>query len=204
MNADGTGHQQVPTHGNYAFSPTWSPDGTRIAYVYVFIPESGAPCRCHIHTVEESNLDGSQSIGLYGHFDGVERFAAVINDIEWSPKGDAIAITRQIRNLDNSRMLMVIGPNGNRFERTLTGAGIHVESPAWSPDGERLAFSEYNFDSGEIYTMKPDGTGRQRVTNNAVPDQSVEWSPNGQKFVVAGADRNCQNPRGHAGCASGR
>ena len=197
MNADGTGNTQVPTSGDYAFSPTWSPDGTRMAYVWVSIASSGSPCTCHFHSVEEMNPDGTQRVfGLYGHFDGVNRFAAVITDVEWSPRGDALALTRQRESSSGARMLVVIGPNGNRFTRELPGAAFHVQSPAWSPDGERLAFAGFESDSGEVYTINPDGTGRQQLTNNLVPDSAVEWSPDGTKLVVSGSDRSCQDPPG--------
>ena len=97
-----------------------------------------------------------------------------------------------------------IGPSGHRFERTLTGSSSHVESPAWSPDGERLAFVEFNFDQGEVYTINPDGTGRQQVTDNSVPEHSVEWSPDGSKLVVSGAERTCQDPPGPCPLQRGR
>jgi Tol biopolymer transport system component len=47
------------------------------------------------------------------------------------------------------------------------GAGpTAANNPAWSPDGTRIAFAEYSdVKDADIWTMKPDGTDRQRFTD---------------------------------------
>ena len=49
--------------------------------------------------------------------------------------------------------------------RTLAGG----ESPAWSPDGKRLAYIGIDTDDGafsrSVYTVNPDSTGRRRLTH---------------------------------------
>ena len=55
--------------------------------------------------------------------------------------------------------------------------------PAWSPDGDKIAFASYaNGDYG-IFVMNPDGTGTIRLTDNIVWGYSLAWSPNGTKIV---------------------
>jgi len=54
-------------------------------------------------------------------------------------------------------------------------------SPAWSPDGTRIAFER----NGEIYLMKADGSGVTRLTHDDVPDAAPAWSPDGTKLAFA-------------------
>lgn len=58
--------------------------------------------------------------------------------------------------------------------------------PAWSPDGERLAFvSDRDGGNWEIYVMEPDGTGQRRLTNSPHDEGSLAWSPDGEKLAFA-------------------
>jgi Tol biopolymer transport system component len=47
------------------------------------------------------------------------------------------------------------------------GAGPKASNnPTWSPDGRLIAFAEYSdVERADIWTMRPDGSHRQRFTN---------------------------------------
>jgi Tol biopolymer transport system component len=77
------------------------------------------------------------------------------------------------------------------FVRNADGTGeINVSnnaaddnSPAWSPDGTRLAFVSRRDGNDEIYLVNADGTGLRRLTNNAAADNQIAWSPDGTKIA---------------------
>lgn len=59
--------------------------------------------------------------------------------------------------------------------------------PAWSPDGQRIAFQGYN-GSSEIWVMNADGTGKTNLTNTPNPyinEREPAWSPDGTKIVYS-------------------
>ena len=58
----------------------------------------------------------------------------------------------------------------------------HPESdgyPAWSPDGNHIAFVSGRDGNGEIYVMNSDGSGITRLTDNPASDEHPSWSPPG-------------------------
>jgi TolB protein len=58
-------------------------------------------------------------------------------------------------------------------------------SPAWRPDGLRIAFSRVDQTTGffQIYTMAPNGTNITKISNNVADDTTPSWSPDGTKIV---------------------
>ena len=56
-------------------------------------------------------------------------------------------------------------------------------SPAWSPDGRRIAFESERDGNDEIYVMNADGSGVARLTVNDAIDGSPAWSPDGQRIA---------------------
>lgn len=77
-----------------------------------------------------------------------------------------------------------------------SGARPYSYEPAWSPDGERLAFSGFVESSRtlaetsrELFVVSADGSKLVRLTTNTVYDKSPSWSPDGSRiaFERAGA-----------------
>jgi Tol biopolymer transport system component len=58
---------------------------------------------------------------------------------------------------------------------------VEMSDPAWSPDGTMLAVSAPYGETTGVYTMKPDGSDRKLVLENAY---SPSWSPDGKQLVV--------------------
>jgi dipeptidyl aminopeptidase/acylaminoacyl peptidase len=61
-------------------------------------------------------------------------------------------------------------------------------APAWSPDGEKIAFTSSRAATEprgdlEIYVMNADGTGLMRLTNSPANNGFPDWSPDGQKIA---------------------
>lgn len=55
--------------------------------------------------------------------------------------------------------------------------------PAWSPGGTRIAFESRRDGDNEIYTIRPDGTGRTQITKNSTSDLDPTWSPDGSRIA---------------------
>jgi Tol biopolymer transport system component len=80
---------------------------------------------------------------------------------------------------------------------------VGFESPAWSPDGEKIAFmrtTRVDFVNSSLssavpatgpsglYVMKPDGTGLKKLSKELPYAQSPLWSPEGKEIAFSGAE----------------
>jgi len=57
--------------------------------------------------------------------------------------------------------------------------------PAWSPAGDRIAFTSNRDGDYEIYTVRPNGKGLVRLTHSPGNDAHPAWSPDGEWIVFA-------------------
>jgi TolB protein len=65
----------------------------------------------------------------------------------------------------------------------LTNTPAKSFSPAWSPDGKRIAFVSNREGNREIYAMNADGSNVARLTNDLGEDSSPAWSPDGKQIA---------------------
>jgi TolB protein len=168
MNEDGTNIVRLTNSLNYDGVPTWSPDGTKIAF------ESWRDGNREIYVMD---ADGANQTNL-------TNYAALDEAPSWSPDGTKIAF-------DSSRSgqyeIWVMDSDGSNLMRLTTDYG-NVE-PAWSPDGEKIV---YEF-QGEIATINIDGTNKTVLTSNTGRDGWPAWSPDGTKIAfVSEKDGNTE------------
>ncbi len=77
----------------------------------------------------------------------------------------------------------VIGADGSS-PRTLTNRPLAFDaSPAWSPDGARIAFESTIDGKRGIWVMQADGQGLRRLTDGPGSDGSPAWSPDGARIA---------------------
>jgi TolB protein len=126
----------------------------------------------------------------------------IADDADWSPDGQRIAFTAHDADdnppvppfLSNSAEIYALDPAGTGPPQRLTftsvpGDGLPDEeerSPAWSADGTRIVYScRIGGDAAdfELCVIDPDGTHRVQLTNNAVPDLTPTFSPDGERIV---------------------
>ena len=85
---------------------------------------------------------------------------------------------------DNIDIYVMDGDGGNRRRVTVNPA--RDESPAWSPDGKKIAFvsnrNNVNRDHKQIWVIDADGKNPIRLTDGLV-DSDPDWSPDGTKIL---------------------
>ena len=164
--------------GEAVSSPSWSPDGRLLAYA---VKTQGRGGR-----LETLRLDGT-------HRTVVARLSAwglyFTGDPDWDRSGRIVFADTPRLGEDSD--LFTIDPR-TRVRRHLTVTpGIGETQPAWSPDGQAVAFLLDDYDDANgpaagIYMMRVRGAGAQvRV----IADQehtywAPAWSPEGQRLAV--------------------
>lgn len=137
-------------------SPSWSPDGSQLAYVS---DRTGSP---EIYVV---SAKGGRARRLT--FGGAYNTAPA-----WSPSGRWIAYqTRHEGQFD----LWLIDPEG-RHNQPLVTHPRSDEQPSWSPDGRKLAFQSLRRGRFDIYVIDLDGSKLRRVTTGG-SNTSPAWGP---------------------------
>ena len=56
-------------------------------------------------------------------------------------------------------------------------------SPAWSPNGQQIAFDSGRDGNREVYVMDADGKNQRRLTHHPASDSSPSWSPDGSQIA---------------------
>jgi Tol biopolymer transport system component len=183
MNADGSNQTRLTNNSSYDSGPSWSPDGSKIAFVsdrhLPPPPPIGPPPAGPGHTdIYVMNSDGSNPVRLTNN-----TFSE--GQPDWSPDGSKITF---ISDRDGNTEIYVMSADGSNQTR-LTNNTAFDSGPSWSPDGSKIAF-DTDRDGGteadvEIYSMNADGSNQTRLTNNASLDAEPSWSPDGLKIAFA-------------------
>jgi Tol biopolymer transport system component len=125
---DAEGGRAVPlpmeSSGCMECGPTFSPDGTKIAY----LAGNGEA------QVWVANADGTDAHEILA--DEPTEFGGVTG-LQWSPAGDRLAIGLGSYKGSDGLGIYTFAPDGSDFTKVITG-GI---SPYWSPDGSQIAYT---------------------------------------------------------------
>jgi len=148
--------------------PTWSPDGSQVAF------SVGSAREREIWVM--SALDG----------DDARRLTAGADDLlpSWSSRG-LIAFERHVGTTEE---IWVVDPTGGEARPLITVEDGGGGDPAWSPDGERLAFSRAVDGVRQIFVVDADGqTGLESLTPRSTCDcEEPAWSPDGSQIAYMG------------------
>jgi TolB protein len=88
--------------------------------------------------------------------------------------------------------IYVVDIIGGTNLRNLTNHPEDDVTPAWSPDGQRIAFVTGRDGDLEIYIMDANGENPRNLTNHPAKDIAPAWSPDG-KTIAFVTDRDGNN-----------
>ena len=82
----------------------------------------------------------------------------------------------------NQATLFVADADGGN-EHALLPAGALDYDPAWSPRGTWIAFPSERNGSADLYRVRADGTGLERLTDSPAYDDQAAFSPDEKQLV---------------------
>lgn len=161
--ADGNGAQTALASREPIISPSWSPDGSKLAYVSF---EAKKPV-IYVHDL----LTGKRHIAA--NFKGSNSAPA------WSPDGKKIAV---VLTKDGTSQLYLVNADGSGVTRLSTSSGIDTE-PQFSPNGEFIYFTSDRGGSPQIYRQPVAGGAAQRISFDGSYNVTPRLSPDGKSMA---------------------
>lgn len=165
-------------------APSWSPDGTKIAFY--------------------SDRDGNYEIYVM-NVDGTNQTRLTHTPVRdylprWSPDGSKIVF---FSGTKGQFQIHVMNADGTQ-RKALTNEPCNHEDPSFSPDGSRIFYNSDCDGDHEIYVMQADGSDPKRLSRNTIRDYTPRSSPDGQRIAfVASIDDKFDSPAIHIMNADG-
>jgi TolB protein len=167
------------TDDDWFEDPSWSPDGSQIAFDGARKETGGWP------NIYVMRVDGT----------GVQRLTrgrALRLGPTWSPDGRKILFEQFVSNQfvgtgKPERIdLYTINPDGSGREKLtrVRSEADHCACPVWSPDGSKIAYEGMGVNGKpDIYVMNADGSHRTQLTHHRARDENPDWSPDGTQIA---------------------
>ncbi len=161
--SDGENVQLALSSNEPIISPSWSPDGTKVAYVsfeqkkpVIYVQNLITRQRTVIANEKGSNSAPS-----------------------WSPDGSRIAVAL---SKSGNTQVYVANSSGGGLRRVSNSSGIDTE-PQFSADGQSLYFTSDRSGGPQVYRMSANGGDAQRVTFNGNYNISPRISSDGKSLA---------------------
>ena len=153
------------------YSPRFSPDGTKLAFLRARGTAESAPAA--LFTV---HIDGSRLHRL-------TPYSLHVDQSDWSPDGKRIVFEAYPHGRGNGAYgdIFVIDATGGRpvnLTRNPVGLAGSID-PVWSPDGQKILFLDSRRVNGVgrfgLATINPDGSDRQFVSSKNLEAHQPDW-----------------------------
>jgi Tol biopolymer transport system component len=208
--SDGTGVRRLLRS---AYAPSWSPDGKSIAFVShragdeeIYVAQADGRRARRLTVLPGPDLspawspDGTElawsragEIWTMSSF-GSDKRKVVAKRQAWhehhSPTwhgGRIVFSSNRVSNF-NAELFSVRAFDGGGLRRltfTKGDDGVLGDDgmPDFSPNGTRIVFTSNRDRQGEVYVMRPDGSGQRRVTRKPGDDFNPRFSPTGREIA---------------------